>query len=178
MVEDFEGGAEIEGGIYFGGRVDLHAVEGELFFFGRQEFGCGGVVGEVDEGDYTAEDGEGAFDCEEVFPGGEGSGFDLEYSVGEETAKGVGDVGGCVEDCETAGEFASTVELSLVIDDQWTRKRERVVSLVGWDRTLSLSRVVFEATGKNNFLKLTKKHSRPFPKTISKPIIPPNYAPQ
>lgn len=124
MVEDFEGGREIEGGIYFRGRVDLDAVEGELFFFGSEKFGCGGVVGEVDEGDYAAEDGEGSFDCEEVFPGGEGSGFDLEDSVGEETAKGVGDVGGCVEDCQTAGEFAATVELSLVIDDQWTRKRE------------------------------------------------------
>lgn len=98
-MEDFEGGAEIEGGIYFRGRVDLHAVEGELFFFRREKFGCGGVVGEVDEGDHAAEDGEGAFDCEEVFPGGEGSGFDLEDSVGEETAEGVGDVGGCVEDC-------------------------------------------------------------------------------
>lgn len=146
MVEDFEGGREIEGGIYFGGRVDLDAVEGELFFFGREKF-CGrGVVGEVDEGDYAAEDGEGAFDCEEVFPGGEGSGFDLEYSVGEETAKGIGDVGGCVEDCETAGEFASTVELSLVVDDQWTRKRE------GWSVLLNgivpNSLVVSEATAK------------------------------
>lgn len=175
-MENFEGGREIEGGIYFGGRVDLDAVEGELFFFGREKFGCGGVVGEVDEGDYTAEDGEGAFDCEEVFPGGEGSGFDLEDSVGEETAKGVGDVGGCVEDCETAGEFASTVELSLVIDDQWTRKRERLSVLL--DGIVPYSLVVSEATGKNNFLKLTKKHSPPSPKTISKPIIPPNYAPQ
>lgn len=77
----------------------MDAVEGELFFFGREKFGCGGVVGEVDEGDYTAEDGEGSFDCEEVFPGGQGSGFDLEDSVGEETPKGIGDVGGCVEDC-------------------------------------------------------------------------------
>lgn len=150
-MENFEGGAEIEGGIYFGGRVDLDAVEGELFFFGRQEFGCGGVVGEVDEGDYTAEDGEGAFDCEEVFPGGEGSGFDLEYSVGEETAKGIGDVGGCVEDCETAGEFASTVELSLVIDDQRTRKRERLVSLVEWDRRYSLELFSKPPGKKNNF---------------------------
>lgn len=103
----------------------MDAVEGELFFFRREKFCGGGVVGEVDEGDYTAEDGEGAFDCEEVFPGGEGSGFDLENSVGEETAEGIGDVGGCVEDCETAGEFATTVELSLVVNDQWTRERER-----------------------------------------------------
>lgn len=178
MVEDFEGGREIEGGIYFRGRVDLDAVEGELFFFGSEKFCSGGVVGEVDEGDYTAEDGEGSFDCEEVFPGGEGSGFDLEDSVGEETAKGVGDVGGCVEDCETAGEFASTVELSLVVDDQWTRReRERLSVLLNGIVGNSLE-LFSRPPGKTIFSKLTKKHSPPSPKTISKPTIPPNYAPQ
>lgn len=170
-MEDFEGGAEIEGGIYFRGRVDLDAVEGELFFFGRQEFGCGGVVGEVDEGDYTAEDGEGSFDCEEVFPGGEGSGFDLEDSVGEKTAKGVGDVGGCVEDCETAGEFASTVELSLVIDDQWTRKRERGLSVLLDGIVLSL-KLFSKPPGKIIF-KTHKKALSAIPKNHLKANNPP-----
>ena len=94
MLEDNSGVLEGELLAHNGRRVHLHAVESDILFGRSQELGGLSVMWQIPVGEDCEEDGQGAFDDEQVPPGGQGAGGDLEDAETEEAAECAGDVGG------------------------------------------------------------------------------------
>ena len=123
MLENAQRGSKVELLIHDGRRINLDTIKGKLLFLLSEESRGLGVIGEDPECEDGEEDRAGSLDDEEVAPVGEAAGVDLEDPEGEEAAEGGGDVGGCVENCQAAGEFASAVEYwgGLGVVDGWGR---------------------------------------------------------
>lgn len=110
MPKDLETVPQVEFLVDDGAGIDAHAVVRQGLFRLGQEARGGGRLGQVGVGEEGEEDGAAAFDDEEVAPGGERAGVDVEDAEGEEAGEGGGDGLGGVEEGEAAGEFAAAVE--------------------------------------------------------------------
>lgn len=118
VAEDLDGLAQLELLGHDRGRVDLHAVQGEVLLLRAEELGLGGRLGQVQVGEDAEEHAGAALDDEQVAPALEAVRLDLEDAEGQQAREGVGDVGRGVEEGEAARELAAAVEGGEVVDDQ------------------------------------------------------------
>jgi len=82
LAEDLEGVAKVERLVYNRGGINLDAVIGKLFLVVIEEFGGGGGLGEVEEGEDSEADCAETFDEEEVAPVFQGGVGDAEDADG------------------------------------------------------------------------------------------------
>jgi hypothetical protein len=117
-LKDLERLLEVEFLIDGGRRIDLDPVERQSLLLFVQELGLRGTQGEVPVGEHGKQHGQGAFDDEEVTPGGHVA-LDVEDTKGKQAGESVGDVGSSVEEGQSAGQLATSVEGCEVVDDSW-----------------------------------------------------------
>jgi hypothetical protein len=98
--------------------------------------GCGCVQRQIPECKGGDDDGGRSFNDEEVAPWSQSTAVELEDAEGEEAGECTGDRLSGVEDCESAGEFASTVEpgISLVIERNSRHRGKNLHGLVVDDK--------------------------------------------
>lgn len=117
VLEDRQSSTQLELFIDYRRTVCLHSVDSNFSFLGSQEVGRGSVERQVPECKCGNEDSCRSFDDEQVAPWFQSTAVNLEDTEGEKTGECTGDRLCGVEDGESAGEFASTVEPSILVRD-------------------------------------------------------------